>query len=201
VDVFRKYNLSSPRSPKSGDENASEELALGKKSLVDIEYSNRGILVDRASELLKNGTIQWGPQLSGPSGTIGNIHIWSFHLVRQEGTDAEVKERCAWEFIKFLLQPKYQLDIAEPLGSLPLRQDVWDQLKGKPEHLFEPHIEMLKTKPRVWSSHPLQVDVQYNKFGPRMSNILNGKDPDAEIEIYCKEIRDALKSFDIKEYM
>ena len=201
VDVFRKYKLSSPRSPRSGDENAAEELALGKKSLVEVEYSNRGILMDRAPDLLKNGTIQWGPHFKGPSGSIGNFHIWSFHMVKQEGKDAEVKERCAWEFIKFLLRPKYQIAIAKPLGSLPLRQDTWDALKGTPERLFEPHIEMLKTKPRVWSSHPLQVDVQYNKFGPRISNILNGKDPKGEIELYCKEIRSALETFDIKEYI
>jgi ABC-type glycerol-3-phosphate transport system substrate-binding protein len=121
--------------------------------------------------------------------------------VKQEGTDAKVKEQCAWELVKFLLRPKYQIKIAQPLGSLPLRQDVWDQLKGSPEKLFEAHIEMLKTKPRVWSSHPLQVDVQYNKFGPRMSNILNGKDITSEIKAYCKEIRDSLSTFDIKEYL
>ena len=201
VDVFRKYNLSSPRSPKSGDENAAEEIALGKKSLVDIEYSNRGILMDRAGDLLKNGTIQWGPHFTGASGSIGNFHIWSFHLVRQEGTDADVKEQCAWELLKFLLRPEYQIKIAKPLGSLPLRQDVWDQLKGTPERLFEAHIEMLKTKPRVWSSHPLQVDVQYNKFGPRMSNILNGKDLQGEINAYCKEIRESLGTFSIKDYL
>lgn len=201
VDIFRKYHLASPRSPKSGDEVAAEEIALGKKSLVDIEYSNRGILMDRAPELLEKGVIQWGPSFDLGSGSVGNFHIWSFHIVKQEGPDAEVKERCAWELIKFLLKPESQIAIAKPLGSLPLRKDLWDQLKGTPEHLIEPHIQMEKTRPRVWSSHPLQVDVQYNKFGPRMSNILRGRDLKEEISAYVKEIRTALGEFNIKEYL
>jgi ABC-type glycerol-3-phosphate transport system substrate-binding protein len=195
VDLFRKYNYSSPDSPQSTDEDAVEQLARGQKSIVHADILNRGTFLKRIPKDVEAGAIQWGPHFPIAGGTSGSVvfqAMASFNITRQTGPDAAIKERTAWEFVKEWLRAENQLALAKSSG-LAARKDIWDELKGTPDRYIEAVIAMLNN-PGVWSNHPKSVDIQYNLFGPHIQQAMGGADVAAELNAYAEEVNKVLKT-------
>ena len=194
VDVFRKHKLSSPNSPASSDEEAVEQFIRGRKSIVHCDLLNRGTLLAKMPDEMKDGRIMWGPQfpLAGAnSGSQCFLGINSFHIVKQEGPDAELKERAAWEFIKEWLNADNALAVSRSSG-LTGRRDLWEQLKGSPDRHIETAVATIGDDPGVWTGHPKSVDVQYNLIAPHGQKMLQGAPVEEELAAYAKEVNAAL---------
>jgi ABC-type glycerol-3-phosphate transport system substrate-binding protein len=194
VDVFRKYKLSSPNSPQSADEEAVEQFIRGQKSIVHCDLLNRGTLLDKMPEQMKEGRVVWGPQfpLTGASsGSQCFLAINTFHIVKQEGPDAELKELAAWEFIKEWLNADNALAVSRSSG-LSGRRDIWDQLKGEPDRSTEAAVATIGDDPGVWNNHPKSVDFQYNLIAPHGQKMLQGASVEEELTAYAKEVNAAL---------
>lgn len=195
VDLFRKYNYSSPDSPQSTDEDSVEQLIRGQKSIVHADILNRGTFLKRMPREVEAGLIQWGPHFPMAGGTSGSVvfqAMASFSISKQAGPDASIKEQAAWEFIKEWLRPENQIALAKSSG-LAARQDVWDGLKGTPDHYIEAVVSMLNN-PGVWSNHPKSVDIQYNLFGPHIQQAMGGADVTSELRAYAGEVNKILQT-------
>jgi ABC-type glycerol-3-phosphate transport system substrate-binding protein len=195
VDLFRKYHYSSPDSPQSTDEDAVEQLIRGQKSIVHADILNRGTFLKRIPKEVEAGLIQWGPHFPMAGGTTGSVvfqAMASFSITKQTGPDAEIKERAAWEFIKEWFRAENQIALAKSSG-LSARRDVWDGLKGAPDHYIEAVTSMLNN-PGVWSNHPKSVDIQYNLFAPHIQQAMGGADVATELKAYAEEVNKILKT-------
>jgi multiple sugar transport system substrate-binding protein len=196
VDLFRKHGLSSPNSPQSTDEEAVEQFILGQKSIVHCDLLNRGTLLDRIPDQMADGTVVWGPHFpvaaSGSSGSQCFLGLQSFYVVAQEGPDADIKHRAAWEFIKEWFLPENMIAVAKSSG-LCTRRGLWDQLKGEPDRSIEAAIATIGDNPGLWSAHPRSVDFQYNLLAPHGQRMLQGASVEEELKAYADEVDKALQ--------
>jgi ABC-type glycerol-3-phosphate transport system substrate-binding protein len=195
VDVFRKYKLSSPNTPQSTDEDAVDQFIVGRKSIVHCDILNRGTLLDRIPEQVADGTVMWGPHFPITGGTSGSqcfLGPNSFYIVKQTGADAEVKQQAAWEFIKEWFLPENMIAVAKSSG-LCSRKDLWDQLKGEPDHSVEAEIATIGDNPGMWTGHPRSVDFQYNLLAPHGQKMLQGASVEDELIAYADEVDKVLK--------
>jgi|GEM_PF-1529553 len=194
VDLFRKYNFSSPNSPQSSDEESVEQLIQGRKSLVHCDILNRGTLLKRLPAEMANGTIQWAPHFpisGGQADYVGLNSNASFSIVKQEGPDAQIKEKAAWEFIKEWFLDENQIALASALGPCA-RKDLWNTQFGTPDKYMESTVPMLK-KPQAWTNHAKGVDLQYNLFAPHIQKALQGADVAVELKAYAAEANKVLQ--------
>jgi multiple sugar transport system substrate-binding protein len=194
VDVFQKHKLSSPNSPQSTDEEAVDQLIVGRKSIVHADILNRGTLLDRIPELVEDGTILWGPHFpiaGGQSGSQCFLSMNAFYVVEQEGPDADIKQQAAFEFIKEWFLPENMLAVARSSG-LCSRRDLWEQLKGQPDRSTEASIATIGDNPGVWTGHPKSVDIQYNLLAPHGQKMLQGASVEDELNAYADEVDKAL---------
>lgn len=194
VDVFRKHKLSSPNSPQSTDEEAVEQFIRGRKSIVHADILNRGTLLNKMPEQMEQGRVVWSPHFplaGGNSGSQCFLSLTSFHIVKQEGADADIKERAAWEFLKEWLSHDNAVAISKSSGMSP-RKDIWDELKGMPDRSTEAAIATIGDDPGVWNNHPRSVDFQYNLIAPHGQKMLQGASVEEELTAYAKEVDAAL---------
>lgn len=195
VDVFRKHKLSSPNTPQSTDEEAVDQLILGRKSIVHADILNRGTFLDRIPEQVEDGTILWGPHFPIKGGNTGSqcfLSLNCFYVVRQEGPDAEIKQQAAREFIKEWFLPENMIAIAKSSG-LCARRDLWEELKGAPDRSTEASIATIGDNPGVWTGHPRSVDIQYNLLAPHGQKMLQGASVEDELNAYADEVDQILK--------
>ncbi len=196
VDVFRKHKLSSPNTPQSSDEQAVEEFIRGQKSIIHCDLLNRGTLLAKMADQMKDGTIVWGPQFPLTGGTSGSeafLAMATFEIVKQDGPDAALKERAAWEFVKEWMLPENQVAYAKVAG-LCARRDQWQEIMGAPDRYAEAGTSMITNKnPGAWTNHPKSVDVQYNLLAPHGQKMLQGASVEKELAAYAKEVNDVLK--------
>ena len=115
----------------------------------------------------------------------------SLSIVKQEGPDADIKERAAWEFIKEWYRPENQIVLAKSSG-ICARKDLWDQIKGAPDRYAEAFFAMAENA-AMWTNHPKSVDIQYNYFAPHAQKTLGGSDVATEMKAYAEEINYLLK--------
>ena len=194
VDVFQKHKLSSPNSPQSSDEEAVEQFVRGQKSIVHCDLLNRGTLLQKMPDEMEGGRVVWGPQfpLAGHnSGSNCILSLTTFHIVKQDGPDADLKERAAFEFIKEWLRADNSLAVSKSSG-LSGRKDVWPELKGLPDRSTEAAIATIGDDPGVWTNHPRSVDFQYNLIAPHGQKMLQGASVADELAAYAKEVDAAL---------
>ncbi|MFO1350677.1 MAG: ABC transporter substrate-binding protein [Gammaproteobacteria bacterium] len=195
VDIFRKYDLSSPNTPQSTDEQAVDQFIAGQKSIVHCDLLNRGTLLTKLPDAVNSGRVVWGPQfpLAGHhSGSQCFLAINTFHIVKQDGPDAALKERAAWEFIKEWLAADNALAVSRSSG-LSGRRDVWEQLKGEADRSTDAAIATIGDDPGVWNNHPRSVDFQYNLIAPHGQKMLQGAPVADELAAYAKEVDAALR--------
>jgi ABC-type glycerol-3-phosphate transport system substrate-binding protein len=195
VDLFRRYRYSSPGSPQSTDEGAVEQLIRGQKSIIHCDLVNRGTFLKRIPKEMQDGTIQWGshfPMAEGTSGSVAFLTLLSFSITKQKGPDAAIKERAAWEFVKEWFRTENQIALAKSSGPCS-RKDLWEELKGAPDHYVEATLQMMERNPGVWSNHPKSVDIQYNLLAPRIQRAMGGADVASELHAYAKEVNKILK--------
>jgi ABC-type glycerol-3-phosphate transport system substrate-binding protein len=189
VDVFRKHKLSSPNTPQSSDEQAVEEFIRGRKSIIHCDILNRGTLLARMPEQMNDGTVVWGPNFplaGGNSGSSTFLFPGTFEIIKQDGPDAGIKERAAWEFIKEWYLPENQMAYAKVAG-LCARRDVWPKIMGAPDRYIEAATSMIRN-PGVWANHPKSVDLQYNLLAPHGQNALLGSPVAKELKAYAEEV-------------
>lgn len=196
VDVFRKHGLSSPNSPQSTDEEAVDELILGRKSIVHCDLLNRGTLLERIPDQVRSGMVVWGAQFpltGGKSGSFGFTDHNSFYIVKQDGPDAEIKQRAAWAFIQEWFREDNMLTAAKTLG-LCGRDDLWAQLGKEPDRFVEAATGTIGKQPGIWSGHPRSVDFQYNLLAPHGQRMLQGEKVETELKAYAEEVDKSLAS-------
>ncbi len=194
VDVFRKHKLSSPNTPQSSDEQAVEEFIRGQKSIIHCDILNRGTLLAKMPDQMKDGSVVWGPHFPLTGGTSGSsmfLRSATFELVKQSGDDAALKERAGWEFIKEWFLPENQVAYAKVAG-LCARRDQWPQIMGAPDRYAEAGTSMIKD-PGAWTNHPKSVDLQYNLLAPHGQKMFQGAPVEKELAAYAKEVDEVLK--------
>ena len=194
VDLYRKYNFSSPNSAQSSDEESVEQLIQGRKSIVHCDLLNRGTLLKRLPKEMEDGTIQWAPHFpiaGGQADAVGWQSNFAFNLVKQEGADAKIKEMAGWEFIKEWFLEENQVALAKALGPCA-RKDLWDSQMGTADHYMESTVPMLKN-PAAWPNHPKGIDIQYNLCAPHIQKALQGADVAVELKAYAAEVNKVLQ--------
>ena len=198
IDVYRKHKVSSPKTVQSSDEASVEELIKGRKSIVHADLLNRGTLLTKAPDEMKDGTIQWSPQFpltGGNSGSHACLAWFPMCIVKQDGPEAAIKEEATFEFIKEWLLPENQIAYAKVSG-FGARKDTWKDLMGAPDKYAEAMIAMLETPvpPRAWANHPKSVDFQYNLLAPHGQKMFQGASVEEELKAYANEVNDALRA-------
>ena len=195
VDVFRKHKLSSPNTPQSSDEQAVEEFIRGQKSIIHCDILNRGTLLDKMPNEMKDGTVVWGPHFpltGGNSGSYMFLRSATFEMVKQDGSEAAIKEQAGWAFIKEWLLPENQVAYAKVAG-LCARRDLWPKIMGAPDRYAEAGTSMIKN-PGVWTNHPKSVDLQYNLLAPHGQRALQGSPVEKELKAYAEKANAILKT-------
>jgi hypothetical protein len=147
------------------------------------------------SKQMEDGTVQWGPHFpvsGGKSGSSVFLAMATFEIVKQDGPDAALKERAAFELIKEWLLPENQVAYAKTAG-ICAREDLFPRIMGAPDRYGEVGTSMLKGA-GVWNNHPRSVDFQYNLLAPHGQKALQGASVADELKAYAAEVDAALKT-------
>ena len=197
ADIYRKHELSSPNTLKSGDEYCLEHLILGRRSIANIDFSNRGTLVEKGQDLIDEGKVRYFPNFHMAGGTTGCSTFlinYQVNICNQTGPDAAIKEEAAFELIKEFMLPENQATTGKLL-AFPSRKDVWDSLRGTPDRFADVSIEMFGQPGLAgWYNHPKSIDYQYFLPHPRGQKFLQGASVKEELSAYADEVDAALKA-------
>tara|TARA_Y100000588_G_scaffold311001_1_gene336807 strand:+ start:6166 stop:7554 length:1389 start_codon:yes stop_codon:yes gene_type:complete len=193
VDLFRKYKFSSPASVKSTDEKAVELFIQGRKSIVHNDAFNRGTLLAKIPELVKDGTVQWAPNFPLKGGDPDRVAFsmnMSLSMVEQEGPDAEIKEKAGWEFIKEWYREDNQIALSNGLSPCA-RADLWESQMSAPDGYMKANAAMAKHM-AAWTNHPRSAQIQYHMLAPVFADVLQGGDVATALKGYAAEVNKLL---------
>lgn len=191
-EIYTKHGLSSDGTVNANDETAVALMRQGDVSMCQVAPANHPSFMEQARDMMMDGTIQWGPMYSEPSGQRGTFLLATMAITRKpEQTSEEEwapKERAAIQFIEKLLSKDFQKNLQQNYGYLPVRDDVWEeataQVEGEDSHHFsESLFTMAEEIDVAWSFHPKQRPAMVSP-APHMQKVLQG---DLTPEQACKD--------------
>jgi len=204
VDLHKKYGFSSDKAPKASNESAAQMLISGDTSMVQGSTKDFGLLRSRAEDMLKDGTIIFGPSWKGSAGNRGDFFTQCIAVLRPpEGADEEEwekKQEVAYDWINRLLSKDFQREVPNSLATLPVRQDVQKELLNSDGAIAKSNfIDSLDTMASDidlgWSSQSNMTAIQYDIAGPIFQKAMLGKiSPEEACNRAAKRIR---KQFDL----
>ena len=177
-DIQHKYDLSFKGAPTAGDEDVMNQLIKGTTSLGAINWLDIPGLLNRAPDMMDDGTIQFAPMWKGESGSRGIFHPWSIAITTPPENVSKSKwrqkQKAATEFLNMWLSESQQKRMFTDFGIFPAREDVWDQISAAPYKGPKVLKTMTKDMETTWTSHESLIDIQYNKTAPIIQQMLNG---------------------------
>lgn len=196
VDVYRKYNLSNSQTPSSGDEDVVPLMRQGKASMSSTDFLNLPTFMNQATKLMKSGSVKWGASWPGPKNQRAIIQPYTFGVTKKpEKADKgtyEKKQEAAIDFVKRWLSKDFQRNLHENFGLIPVRKDVWGDIKKHKHNGFDAMLKMTKNADLGWSAHPHSVSIQYTTTAPYIQKALSG---DLTPEEACKQAAKDVRSF------
>jgi hypothetical protein len=176
-DIQHKHELSFGGAPSAGDEDVMNQVIGGQASLGQINWLDVPALLNRAPDMMENGTLQFGPAWQGESGSRGAFMPWSIGIMKRpqnvDESEWEQKQKTAARFLNLWLSENQQKRMFTDFGLFPSREDVWDQVPSTPYKGPETLQTMAQDMDSTWSSHGRLIDIQYNKTGPIIQQMLN----------------------------
>ena len=152
---------------------------------------NRGTLLERIPDKVQSGQVVWGPNFpvtGGTSGSNGFTGHNSFFIVQQEGPDAEIKQKAAFEFIKEWMKRRQHAGLRPDPRALRQKGPVAAARGRRPTISSRPRSTTIGEKPGIWSGHPRAVDFQYNLLAPHGQRMLQGAPVKDELAAYADEV-------------
>ncbi|ELZ05495.1 ABC transporter substrate-binding protein [Natrialba asiatica] len=183
VDLYREHGLSSEKAATASNEGAAQMLIQGEVSMYQGSTKGFGQFMSRAEEMIRDGTIVFGPSWEGDAGNRGDFFTQCVALMRKpDGVPEEAwqeREEMAIQWINKLLSADFQAEVPKSLATLPVRRDVWSDLEEDEALSQSNYISTLETTvegmEHGWSSHPKMNAIQYNIAGPRFQEAIRGK--------------------------
>ncbi|RDZ62763.1 ABC transporter substrate-binding protein [Haloferax sp. Atlit-12N] len=202
VDLYQNHGLSSDKAPTASNEGVAQMLIQGKVSMYQGSTKDLGLFRSRASEMLQDGTIVFGPSWEGAAGNRGEFFTQCVALMRKpDGVSQDVwdqREELAIQWINKLLSSEFQAEVPRSLATLPVRRDVWDGLSEDPALGASNYISSLRTivdgMEHGWSSHPKMNAIQYNIAGPLFQEAVRGElSPEEACTRAAEQIRNQIE--------
>ncbi|RDI69784.1 extracellular solute-binding protein [Halopelagius longus] len=201
VDLYRKHGLSSDKAPTASNEGVAQMLIQGDVSMYQGSTKDLGLFRSRAEEMLKDGTIVFGPSWEGSAGNRGEFFTQCIALMRKpDGVSEDVwsqREELAIQWINKVLSKEFQSEVPRSLATLPVRKDVWESLHEDPALSESNYMSTLETMAdgmeHGWSSHPKMNAIQYNIAGPLFQEAVRGQiSPEEACTRAAEQIRDQI---------
>ncbi|WP_222914855.1 extracellular solute-binding protein [Natrinema sp. SYSU A 869] len=198
VDLYREHGLSSAKAATASNEGAAQMLIQGEVSMYQGSTKGFGQFMSRAEDMIRDGTIVFGPPWEGDAGNRGDFFTQCAALMRKpDGVPEDVwqeREEMAIQWINKLLSADFQREVPKSLATLPVRRDVWPELEDDEVLSRSNYISTLETTvegmEHGWSSHPEMNAIQYNIAGPRFQEAVRGKiSPEEACDLTAEEIR------------
>lgn len=196
VDIFQKHELSHPNSPSMSDEQSVQLLIDGKVSMMQFNSLSHGMFLSRAPDMIKDGTIQYGPMWKGAANNRGAYFIYAAGIMgapKGAGQEEWSKKQAAGkQFINFMLTDEFQKELHTFTGGAPVNKNVWPEIKGASHRLGETMITTAEdTIAEVgWSSHPQHLTAMMGDTPPILQNAIRGKtSPEKALDEAAKRAR------------
>ncbi|SEW30297.1 ABC-type glycerol-3-phosphate transport system, substrate-binding protein [Natrinema salifodinae] len=198
VDLYREHGLSSAKAATASNEGAAQMLIQGEVSMYQGSTKGFGQFMSRAEDMIRDGTIVFGPPWEGDAGNRGDFFTQCVALMRKpDGVSEDAwrdREEMAIQWINKLLSADFQREVPKSLATLPVRRDVWPELEDDEALSRSNYISTLETTvegmEHGWSSHPEMNAIQYNIAGPRFQEAVRGKiSPEEACTRTAEEIR------------
>lgn len=202
VDIYQKHNLSSDKAPTASNEGVAQMLIDGSVSMYQGSTKDFGLFRSRAEDMLKDGTIVFGPSWKGKAGTRGEFFTQCVALMRKpDGVDSKTwkqREDVAIKWINKLLSKNFQKEVPRSLATLPVRKDVWGGLKKDKAIGNSGFVSAMETTVKGmkngWASHPSMNAIQYNIAGPLFQQAVRGKiTPEQACTRAAKQLRNQVQ--------
>lgn len=201
VELEREHNVSWGR-PTSGDEDTVEPLMAGNVAFTQQNMLNFPTFLDRAEDMMKEGTIQYAPAWEGGSGLRGVYLPYTSLIVdraKAEGMDqtkANKKKKAAALLVNKLLSEEWQERIPNAWGMIPTNDNAWDSVEqttkeeGWNHNAFQSLLTILEGAEYGWAIHPDSTTVQYQISPPYAQQALQGDiGPEEAMDQIADEIR------------
>lgn len=199
VDLYRKYGFSSGKAPTASNEAAVQLLISGDTSMIQSSSKDFGTLRSRAEEMLKDGTIVFGPSWKGKAGTRGEFFTQCIAVLRPpKNADKQQwqrKQEIAYDWINKLLSKDFQQKVPNSLATLPVREDVQEELKTASGPMttsnFISSLDTIASDIEYgWSSQSDMATIQYDIPGPIFQKAMTGDiSPEAACEKAARQVR------------
>lgn len=179
VEIVQKKGLSSKNAATTSDEDAIRLITSGQASMSQVGMLGYGLFASQAPQLLKDGTIQFGPSWEGKSGYRGEFNMNGIGIgskpPKTDSTTWKNKRKAAVQFVNQLGSVKVQKDVFDKWGLLPFNRDAWKKIPSKKNGMFETAKTIAKNSEYGWQAHPDMADIQYNIPGPIFQRAINGQ--------------------------
>lgn len=195
VDVFQELGLSDPSTVSQTDEGAAQLVIAGDVSMTQINMQTHGVVLDNGEDLLNDGTLRYGACWNGPMGR-GDLYTNAVGIMRPpQNANADQwarKQEAAMEFVKRMLGRDFQENaLINAGGGMPSRQDVYEDISGRPHELIEAAQTHFSDVNYAWESHPQQVAAQLIVPGGEIQQAVQGEVTPAEA---CENAASAVRS-------
>jgi maltose-binding protein MalE len=179
IEVFSKHDIGPRDTPSLSVEAAIPRMANGRISMLNAAALNLPIFKKNMPELINNGTLQWAPSWMGDADYSGKIGGYTMALTRKperaSKQEWENQTKVAAELINYMLQKDVQKKIYNKMGALPVRKDVWDEIKwDRPDNFGTAFKNMAETSGPSYGAHPLCLPIIVEIAPPHMQKALRG---------------------------
>lgn len=184
VEFFTKHEVSNPGTPQMSDEEAVGLLINGEISMSVCEPPNFPEFLDRGQSQIEEGNIRYGKFFDTDDGN-GVVPLsFCLGLTNKPDNADQAKwnrqHEAAKDYISMWFSKDFQKFMFSELGMLPIREDVWPEVKESLQYesqhrAFETMTTMAKNSVQDKSSFPLVATIEQDVMGPRFQQALSGE--------------------------
>ena len=166
LDLYHEHEVSGPQTTSASDNDVLDLFINGQVSMGVMEPTVMPSLLNRGSDLVENGDVQWGEFWTEPSGINNAMLTYGIAITRApDGADEEEweqKQELAIELADIWFSEMIQTRLVQSAGFLPVRRDLWEAAAESMPHgdasgIVETMSNMVETSRGVHTSHPMYI--------------------------------------------
>lgn len=197
VNMFLEHGFSGPDTPTGPDEDVVPEMVSGNWSQGWLDPFNHGEFMGQGEGLMLDGTIQYNQMFDGPESQGMNWSYVSLGVTRApEDADEATWERrqdAAIAFMERWLESSFQVETFNDFGTLPVVQDVWEDLPDEEHGLADFLTSTAEQSEYSVGAHPQMSRIYSTLNAPHSQEVLQGNiDYQEGLEQMQEETRDVL---------
>ena len=183
-ELYNEHGFGTPQTPTMTDEDTINLLVQGKVSMANQASFNQPVFMDRAGDMIEDGTLVWGEPWGGKTGN--QSYNWTAGVAfakPPEGKDEaawEKKQKAAHQLVNYLSTSGFMSETMPNLGFMPSRADTVEKIDVEnsdnlTQNWYDVTSSIQSGSKYAYECHPLRVEVYAETFAAEGQKMLKGE--------------------------